>query len=90
MKLKSSFLILLLQISFSIIVIAQESQNILQKTLDDDNSKYTNIGNIGLTVTNFGTYGHGFSLWPDQPSCEYPKGSVLNIFLMEVYRLVDY
>ena len=75
MKLKSSFLILLLQISFSVIVIAQESQNILQKTLDDDNSKYTNIGNIGLTVTNFGTYGHGFSLWPDQPSCEYPKGS---------------
>ena len=75
MKLKSSFLILLLQISFSVIVIAQESQNILQKTLDDDNSKFTNTGNIGLTVTNFGTYGHGFSLWPDQPSCEYPKGS---------------
>ncbi len=45
------------------------------KTLDDDNSKYTNVGNIGLTVTNFGTYGHGFSLWPDQPSCEYPLGS---------------
>jgi hypothetical protein len=20
-------------------------------------------------------YGHGFSLWPDQPSCEYPIGS---------------
>ncbi|MCX6148957.1 MAG: hypothetical protein NTX22_00365 [Ignavibacteriales bacterium] len=47
----------------------------LNKVLDDDNSKYTNIGNIGLTVTNFGTYGHGFSLWPDQPSCEYPLGS---------------
>lgn len=46
-----------------------------QKTLDDDNSKFTNIGNIGLTVTNFGTYGHGFSLWPDQPSCEFPLGS---------------
>ncbi|RJP64186.1 MAG: hypothetical protein C4539_15070 [Ignavibacteriales bacterium] len=47
----------------------------LAKTLDDDNSKYTNVGNIGLTVTNFGSYGHGFSLWPDQPSCEYPLGS---------------
>jgi len=47
----------------------------LQKTLDDDNSKYTNIGNIGLTITNFGTYGHGFSKWPNQPSCEYPIGS---------------
>src|SRR4030066_1055690 len=45
------------------------------KVLDDDNSKYSNIGNIGLTVTNFGTYGHGFTLWPDQPSCEYPSGS---------------
>lgn len=47
----------------------------LNKLLKDDNSKYTNIGNIGLTVTNFGTYGHGFSLWPEQPSCEYPLGS---------------
>ncbi|GBD87329.1 hypothetical protein BMS3Abin03_01261 [bacterium BMS3Abin03] len=45
------------------------------KKLDDDNSKYTNIGNIGLTVTNFGTFGHGFVLWPEQPSCEYPLGS---------------
>ncbi len=33
------------------------------------------FGNIALTVTNFGTYGHGFSLWPEQPSCEYPIGS---------------
>ena len=45
------------------------------KILDDDNSKYTNVGNIGLTVTNFGTEGHGFVLWPEQPSCEYPLGS---------------
>lgn len=45
------------------------------KILDDDNSKYTNIGNIGITITNFGTYGHGFSLWPEQPSCQYPIGS---------------
>jgi len=45
------------------------------KILDDDNSKYTNIGNIGITVTNFGTYGHGFVLWPEQPSCEFPLGS---------------
>ncbi len=51
------------------------SQSTLRKTQDDDNSKYTNVGNIGLTVTNFGTYGHGFSLWPEQPSCEYPLGS---------------
>jgi len=42
---------------------------------DDDINHYTNVGNIGLTITNFGTIGHGFTLWPGQPSCEYPKGS---------------
>jgi hypothetical protein len=42
---------------------------------DDDISHYTNVGNIGLTITNFGMMGHGFTLWPQQPSCEYPKGS---------------
>ncbi len=51
------------------------AQQKIKKIQDDDNSKFTNIGNIGLTVTNFGTYGHGFSLWPEQPSCEYPLGS---------------
>lgn len=53
---------------------AQDNKK-LYKTTDDDNSKYSNVGNIGLTITNFGTYGHGFSKWPDQPSCEYPIGS---------------
>jgi hypothetical protein len=42
---------------------------------DDDIHHFTNVGNIGLTITNFGTVGHGFTLWPQQPSCEYPKGS---------------
>lgn len=54
---------------------AQDSQKFIPKSTDDDNSKFTNVGNIGLTVTNFGTYGHGFSLWPQQPSCEFPLGS---------------
>ena len=56
-------------------VVAQTSSERLSKTLADDNTNYTNVGNIGLTITNFGTYGHGFSLWPQQPSCEYPLGS---------------
>jgi len=47
----------------------------LSKKLDDDSSKWTNVGEIGLTVTNFGMYGNGFALWPQQPSCEYPLGS---------------
>ncbi|MGE5410392.1 MAG: hypothetical protein ACM3MI_05475 [Clostridiales bacterium] len=55
---------------------AQDSGKKLQKVTDDDNSKYTNVGNIGLTLTNFGMYGNGFSgQWPKQPSCEYPLGS---------------
>ncbi len=47
----------------------------VKKNLEDDDSHYTNVGNIGLTVTNYGTYGNGFIYWPDQPSCEYPLGS---------------
>ena len=68
---------LLIIATLLLIVSTANSQNIksLSKTLDDDNSKFTNVGNIGLTVTNFGSYGHGFSLWPEQPSCEYPLGS---------------
>ena len=46
-----------------------------QKTLEDDNSKFTDVGNIAITITNFGVYGHAFSLWPQQPNCEYPIGS---------------
>lgn len=48
---------------------------IFQKKLDDDNTKFTNVGNLGLTVTNFGTYGSGFVGWPNQPSAEFPLGS---------------
>lgn len=45
-------------------------------TIDDD-TKFTTVGSIGLTVTNFGTFGDGFAIQSpvDQPSCEYPKGS---------------
>ena len=75
MKFNSPIFLLLVLTILSIQVFGQESQKTLNKTTDDDNSKYTNIGNIGLTLTNFGTYGHGFSLWPDQPSCEFPIGS---------------
>ncbi len=66
---------LLLFFIYQLSSLAQTSQKSLQKISDDDNSKFTKIGNIGLTVTNFGTYGHGFSKWPQQPSCEYPIGS---------------
>lgn len=74
MKIKLLFVLLI----SSLLTYAQTSGSNDQKifkVLDDDNSKFTNVGNIGLTVTNFGMYGHGFSLWPNQPNCEYPLGS---------------
>lgn len=69
----SRFILLL---SFPITVLqAQEAPQRLGKTSTDDNSKYTNVGNIALTVTNYGVFGHGFRLWPQQPSMQYPRGS---------------
>jgi hypothetical protein len=54
----------------------------LRKSADDDGSKYTNIGNLGVTVTNYGTLGNGFTGWPNQPSLEFPKGSgIEHLFL---------
>ncbi|MBM4175608.1 MAG: hypothetical protein FJ213_05460 [Ignavibacteria bacterium] len=72
MKLKIIFIPIII---FSLGFIPNDDSQKLSKIVKDDNSKYTKIGNIGLTITNFGMYGHGFTLWPAQPSCEYPKGS---------------
>jgi hypothetical protein len=73
MNYKLLFVLLVLTTS----VFSQDNQGNLRlaKTTDDDNSKYTSAGNVGMTITNFGTYGHGFALWPSQPSAEYPLGS---------------
>ncbi len=49
---------------------------------DDVNNKFTSVGNIAMTVTNYGTIGNGFVNFPNQPSCQYPKGSgIENMFL---------
>jgi len=47
----------------------------LGKTANDSDSSFTNVGKIGLTITNFGTIGTRNAYWPNQPSCEYPLGS---------------
>ncbi len=47
----------------------------LYKRQDDTDKFYTTTGNIGLTITNFGTIGTRNAYWPNQPSCEYPRGS---------------
>ncbi len=48
------------------------------KPLDDINNKYTTVGNILLTVTNYGTLGKGYC--GTQPSCVFPKGSGIENF----------
>jgi hypothetical protein len=61
---------------YSFVLLPGDDEQRFPKILDDDSDKFTNVGNIGITVTNFGTYGHGFVRWDDnQPSCEYPLGS---------------
>jgi len=44
----------------------------LGKTTVDDYNNYTTVGQIGLTVTNFGLLGEGWNN-PDQPSCRYKQ-----------------
>jgi len=46
-----------------------------KKVLVNTEEDYTTAGNIALTVSNFGTIGTRNAYWPDQPSCEYPRGS---------------
>ncbi len=45
-----------------------------------DTRTYTTIGQVALTITNFGVIGNGFRVYDQAtgrplPSCEYPKGS---------------
>lgn len=53
----------------------RDSELRLAKPQDDTDRNYTTVGSIGLTVTNFGTIGTRNAYWPNQPSCEYPRGS---------------
>lgn len=53
------------------------AQSKFSRITADDNTKFTNVGNIGITLTNYGVYGDAFVEQSpiDQPSCEYPRGS---------------
>jgi hypothetical protein len=59
---------------FLLPLISAKAQH-LSKTTGDDNTKYTSVGNIAITVTNFGVIGTGFKSWPAQPSFQFPRGS---------------
>ena len=52
-----------------------DSPNGLNRPTDDTDRNFTTVGNIALTISNFGAVGTRNSYWPDQPSCQYPKGS---------------
>jgi hypothetical protein len=67
--------ILLITIFSSINLLLGQENARIAKITTDDNSKYTNVGNIAITVTNFGVIGNGFVLWPTQPSFQYPRNS---------------
>ena len=79
MKYKSPLLIALAIISCAFMPSpGGDNSQKLGKTLDDDNSKFSNVGNIGLTSSNFGVYGNALLNLTQpghQPSCEYPLGS---------------
>ncbi|MBS1262593.1 MAG: hypothetical protein MAG453_01949 [Calditrichaeota bacterium] len=47
------------------------------RIMQDDYWHYTSVGNLGMTVTNFGILGQGYNN-PDQPSCEYKFRSTLD------------
>ncbi len=48
-----------------------------RKIQQDDYWHYTSVGNLGMTVTNFGILGQGYNN-ADQPSCEYKFRSTLD------------
>lgn len=75
MRVLSILVVLLLVLGISSSFAQNGTGALLNKTSGDDNSKFTSIGNIAITVTNFGVIGHGFRLWPQQPSMQYPRGS---------------
>ncbi|HUN66757.1 MAG TPA: hypothetical protein VMW43_11730 [Bacteroidota bacterium] len=54
---------------------AGDDRNNPRTVKEDVTTMYTTVGNIGLTVTNFGTIGTRNLYWPNQPSCEYPRSS---------------
>jgi hypothetical protein len=48
----------------------------------DDYSTYTSVGQIGMTITNFGVVGHGYNI-EGQPSCLYRQYSALDFEQVE-------
>ena len=77
LRLLFSILLLLLFCGTGIAQERARDYSTLFKTFVDDDDNWTTTGNIGLTVSNFGTFGDGFVQQTpiNQPSCEFPRGS---------------
>jgi len=75
LQLLSVFLLFLLLVMHVTVEAGGQTIQEIRKAFDDDESNYTNVGSIGVTISNFGTIGHGWRYWPQQPSVEYPIGS---------------
>ena len=55
---------------------SQERQSRKILSTADEYDKYTSVGNLGLTVTNFGILGNGWNRMEDgsiHPSCQYKQ-----------------
>ena len=58
------------------LLIGQERSLYKIQTAEDEYDKYTSVGNIGLTITNFGILGNGWNRMEDgsiHPSCQYKQ-----------------
>jgi hypothetical protein len=72
---KAFFIVAVVVMCLNLPLTAQQTETGSAKPMDDDDRQFTNVGNLGLTVSNFGTIGTRNRYWPSQPSCEYPRGS---------------
>ena len=58
------------------LLIGQERSLYKIQTAEDEYDKYTSVGNLGLTITNFGILGNGLNRMEDgniHPSCQYKQ-----------------
>ena len=61
---------------FTIQLFAQERSIRRIQAASDEYDKYTSVGNLGLTITNFGILGNGWNRMEDgtiNPSCQYKQ-----------------
>ena len=58
------------------LLFGQERMQYKVQTAEDEYDKYTSVGNLGLTITNYGILGNGWNRMEDgsiHPSCQYKQ-----------------